>query len=317
MERNDDDGKDDMPSIAEMARITASGGWDDAEAYALWLSVISECKRDNAEMRAGRYVYRKSFMGHIRRLWPTLSWDDATRLSKELYAQLRNTGNAQCVHLKDPPVWSVSPEWRTPNKEEAQQVTATTAPVSDFILHKQQEREARLELMVEMVERLGQPVTAAELAHEFEIHDTTVGYDVRELVKRGKFFKRLETMDERAVRFGEPVATRPSYLYSTVDPVPARTKRIVVDGFVAQYAGRPEPKIKVKVVTPAASTATEATVNAADQVRLILAENSRLRSKVEELRNELSTAIATIRELSQPRLPADVERALAEWSPSA
>lgn len=82
----------------------------------------------------------------------------------------------------------------------------------------------------------GQPVVSNEIASVLGVSVSTGRSLGTELVAAGRAYSRQETGDERAVRFGLPTKATASVMFSTIDPVPIRTKRQVVSGYTATVA---------------------------------------------------------------------------------
>lgn len=98
---------------------------------------------------------------------------------------------------------------------------------------KAEEHAALVEMVYELLstETGDQPVTAAEVAHATGVDASTARTCLQELTEAGRTFTRTETPEERRVRYGGMAKGTRSQLWSTVDPVPERTERQVVDGF--------------------------------------------------------------------------------------
>jgi hypothetical protein len=108
--------------------------------------------------------------------------------------------------------------------------------------------------MLELMQKQTQPLsvteitemTAQELDHRY--HDSHVRIALTELVEKNKLFTRDETSDERSLRArGEKIRNIRAALYSTQNPVQARTEAEAVPGiFLSDSWGVPWSKKKAK-----------------------------------------------------------------------
>lgn len=247
---------------------------DQRDAWYLWRSVTEEAKRNRVSVTPdGYYMYRGALRPHVKRLWPTLDNEDRVALEKRIYAILRAHDLAVCVQRKDPPVWRVAMTWKlsdvkpivnvfkmtraekrvtpeeagetlapgtvTVTKKEDQSM-ANIDPLREHHQKLQEERDTRREIILEMLNEYQQPLVVDEITHLlFDSDVSTIRKDLQFLVANGKVFSRRETAEERMTRFGgEKAYARKALLYSTTDPVPTRTARAVVDGYVAERADR-------------------------------------------------------------------------------
>lgn len=106
--------------------------------------------------------------------------------------------------------------------------------------------------MLELMQKQTQPLsvteitemTAQELDHRY--HDSHVRIALTELVEKNKLFTRNETSDERSLRArGEKIRNIRAALYSTQNPVQARTEAEAVPGvFLSDSWGVPWSKKK-------------------------------------------------------------------------
>lgn len=81
------------------------------------------------------------------------------------------------------------------------------------------------------------PLTAAEIrAGLGNIHETTVRNTVTRMARDGEIFERIESPEERGLRLGVEgggrAGARPSKMYHPDDPVPQRTVREAIPGFL-------------------------------------------------------------------------------------
>lgn len=77
-----------------------------------------------------------------------------------------------------------------------------------------------------------QPLVAQEVAAELGISSGSARDMLHELEAAGRIFSRSETADERHLRAGGSIKAIPALLYSTVEPVPPRTIRRAVEGYL-------------------------------------------------------------------------------------
>lgn len=80
---------------------------------------------------------------------------------------------------------------------------------------------------------LNQPLISLEIAHATGIEKTSVRRLLNEMVADNVVARRRETVEERTLRFGATPRAVAGWLYAVVEPVPARTVREVVPGYVA------------------------------------------------------------------------------------
>ena len=100
-----------------------------------------------------------------------------------------------------------------------------------------EEHELLVQLLIEALGKYGQPLTAHELAHYAGCSESTARKTMDyEVVPEGKAFSRVETGEDRATRFGGVTRASRAKLYSLKNPVPARTQREAIPGFVAELA---------------------------------------------------------------------------------
>jgi hypothetical protein len=261
-----------MVKVAQMATIIAGQPGDDApeimrNAWLLWNSVTREIRKEQApETKGGYYVYRKSFRGHVNRLWPMLSDEERKDFERELYTYLRQTTIAKCVQRTSPPVWHVSTTWKTPSQTavvipvrtyRAYTPTSTErrltpeevgedrppAPVtirrkddmSTTAVPEATEADVRQELILELIsdyqKQFGEPLESQEVAYATSIEISSARKELTRLVNAGKLYCRKETQEERRARYGgdQPRAMA-SLLYSTKKTVPTRTTWELVPG---------------------------------------------------------------------------------------
>lgn len=260
-----------MAQIKDMAHIRVPNAYQGESvpsgSYLVW-QAVSHKKPDNPVVSYYKGIkgweYRGSFTDVILLLWPNLSAlhmkDKMRNFRSDIYKYLRATGNATCTSNfsnKHEIIWWVSDEWAV-EKEPVVLTHAMTPTKREKNLTPKEAGEDRAprevesrvgggrlieehKVMAEMVcefisrEANNEPITAIEMAHLLDIHPTTGRMLGRELRENGKLFTRPETMDERELRFGERVRAMPSLLYSHINPVPPRTKREVVKGYVAVF----------------------------------------------------------------------------------
>jgi hypothetical protein len=263
-----------MAKVAQMATIIAGQPGDDApeimrNAWLLWNSVTREIRKERKPERtaSGDYIYRKSFRGHVIRLWPMLSGDEQRDFERELYTYLRQTTIARCVRPTSPPVWHVSATWKTPSQTavvipvrtyRAYQPTSTERrltpeevgehlPVAPVTIKRKDdmsaaatapeatESDVRKELIIELIsdyqKQFGEPLESREIAHATSIEISSVRKELKALVETGKLYSRIETIEERKARYGgEQPRAMPSTLYSTRKQVPERKTWELVPG---------------------------------------------------------------------------------------
>lgn len=252
-----------MARISEIARVRTAGlppGSDQTvqDAFLLWKSVTSECERKNIGMLSGKYVYRNPLINHVSRLWPTLSHDELVGKSRELYLYLRDSGNARCVSPQNPTVWHISPSWqqvdvktrtvfrmtareRRLSAHEAgedippQRVTTRTKEQPQ-VTTEQSDTEVRRELIVLALEGTKQPLVSEEIAFATGLEKSQVRKELKVLVSQKRIAARVETLEERKTRFGGTARASRAGLFSLTSPVPERTEREIVKGFVKELA---------------------------------------------------------------------------------
>lgn len=119
---------------------------------------------------------------------------------------------------------AMSTQWPTPQAEEA---------------FKKSHDDRRLEYeqlrthLLGWLKQFDQPLGVTEIAVAWAKREpTSVRRMLRELVKSGDVFERIESFEERTLRAGgEPGFARRGTLYSVIDPVPERTiAAVVTDG---------------------------------------------------------------------------------------
>lgn len=256
------------------------GSTIEEQARLLWESVHRWCRQSKAQRVGAGYRYVGSLQQHVLSLWPEQSTSNAEKLSeftRPIYAYLRATNNAVCEAPRaHPPIWWISDIWagapvpsREPDFQEAEHLrqeakvtpaeagedrspapiflsvggpmpAPVPAPFLEQVAKRTEEHNLLLELTQEFLTNLPQPVVAAEVAHVFDISSGSARDCLNELVKAGKLFAREETTEERRIRFGGPARAMHAQLYSGVNPVPPRTERIAVDGYLNELI--PVPK---------------------------------------------------------------------------
>lgn len=98
------------------------------------------------------------------------------------------------------------------------------------------EADVRRDLIVDLISETVEPVTAYEVAHAIGVEVSTVRKDMHLLLTQKRLFAREETPAERRIRFDGPARASRACLYSTRSPVPPRTSRVAVGGYVAEQA---------------------------------------------------------------------------------
>lgn len=98
--------------------------------------------------------------------------------------------------------------------------------------------EAKQRIIGELRKHPDQPLIASELAHATRTEPTTVRRTCSELVSDGVVSARNEDPVERAIRFGGRAPGGAAMLYSVGNYVPARTERIVVDGYTTNRGAK-------------------------------------------------------------------------------
>lgn len=128
------------------------------------------------------------------------------------------------------------------------------APKEETVMHQPQAAALTkfASQMLEQMQKQTQPLSVTEitemlvqeLGHRY--HDSHVRIALTELVDKGKLFTRDETSDERSLRArGEKIRNIRAALYSTQNPVPARTEAEAVPGiFLSDGWGVPWSKKK-------------------------------------------------------------------------
>ena len=109
--------------------------------------------------------------------------------------------------------------------------------------------------MLELMQKQTQPLSVTEITEmmaqelDHRYHDSHVRIALNELVVKGKLFTRDETSDERSLRTrGQKIRNIRASLYSTQNPVPARTEAEAVPGvFLSDSWGVPWSKKKAAV----------------------------------------------------------------------
>lgn len=243
-----------MARLSDVARVSVDHpepGDEVYDAWLLWNSVTTEAHRKHAETTAdGYYVYRGSLLRHIRALWVTLSDDEATDLSKRLYAFLSVNNIARCVKRRDPVTWHVAMSWavtqprvkpvyrasRAEERVTPEEAGENMPPAKVTVAQKkkaQTDDEFMRDLTLELLKENEQPLIAEEIAYVLSGEKSRVRKLLNALESEGVLFARPETYDERRLRFGGNAYARCAKLYSLSDPVPARTKRTAVRGCTA------------------------------------------------------------------------------------
>lgn len=182
--------------------------------------------------------------------------------------------------------------------------------------HKQKSGKDFHDIVYLAIDSSSQPLTTMELcvmlSREFgrDYHVSYVRLALIDLVNEGKVFSRTETPEERSIRAGgQKVRALAASLYSTTDPVPARTLTEAVPGVrlvdksgvpwskTEKPASRPRPwarkKVKeeeVKLVdTPSSGMETNEMIDYL--IEKIVAE------KTADIQRELDSAIAELKRL--------------------
>lgn len=129
--------------------------------------------------------------------------------------------------------------------------TATVAPeapaptngFTESAARKAAEREAMVEMAAQLLaeETEGEPLVADEVAFALGVHNSTARSVLEQLLASGRAFSRMETAEERTLRYGGPWRATRAQLYSATRPVPPRTKREVVQGFVMELKSKDAP----------------------------------------------------------------------------
>jgi predicted transcriptional regulator len=97
-----------------------------------------------------------------------------------------------------------------------------------------QDPKLRQDIIEQFVLEQDQPVSRDEIAFGTGYNANTISRDLRDLVSSRRIFTRLETKDERLLRFGGITRATQAGLFFHSSPVPPRTKREAVSGFVAE-----------------------------------------------------------------------------------
>jgi hypothetical protein len=199
-------------------------------------------------------LVQTSLRKYVRTLWPSIHAVDLETFSAPIYSYLRATENARCVNPqgKPAPLWLVREEWNpvqtvqvavghhepteveraearlTPEEVGEDREPAPVAVRREAPVTPTDERNENVELCVYAVEQYDQPVTAAEVAEDTGLHQTTCLKALQLATEHKRLFMRYETTEERRLRWnGRPKGT-PSYLFSNKNPVPERTQQVVV-----------------------------------------------------------------------------------------
>lgn len=96
------------------------------------------------------------------------------------------------------------------------------------------ERAVRRELICQLLAETDQPLVAEEIGYSLSLDVSAVRKELIELEKSGAIFSRNETNEERETRYGAVARAQRAFLWSDKDPVPERTEREAVTGFVRE-----------------------------------------------------------------------------------
>jgi hypothetical protein len=148
---------------------------------------------------------------------------------------------------REPQPVTVTKVTTTTTTEDTYMTTATAeAPETGKSVAQQQAVRHReiLECIEDTVKKAApQPMTVIEVAVDLGIHDSPARHSLMELVEEGKLFARTETSDERSFRFGGgAVPSNRATLFSSTNPVPERTERVIVPGVVSTAEPRTPSK---------------------------------------------------------------------------
>jgi hypothetical protein len=120
-----------------------------------------------------------------------------------------------------------------------------SALMPDLINQTTGPRGAWTRMVLEVVTNAAEPLSVQEIVAGMPLpmddkpHDSTVRTIVRDLVQTGLIHGRVETKEERFLRSGGKPRATAGTLYSARNPVPERTTREVVPGYVLDMSRAP------------------------------------------------------------------------------
>jgi hypothetical protein len=147
------------------------------------------------------------------------------RLTKKEAGEDREPAPVTIIRTKEEPVEEMVVPIPTPTKSKLQ----------EMIEKRAEEHKQMLELIILEMRQMDQPITSEELAYLIGVHQSTARAALTELVEKGSMFSRVETVEERATRYGGKQRSRRALLFSAKDPVPTRTVRTAVKGVTMSY----------------------------------------------------------------------------------
>ncbi len=261
-----------MAQLRDIATIRTSGEERNPEtvedrAKLVWTAVHRQIREavDKGSPVAAPYVHKEikgyfwqgALLRIIRELWPmfhSLDWKQKEAFRAPIYDHLRDSGNAVCINRSryGSSSWFISEEWRKP-------ITSEELDPNLLVEHRWWESPeghrydlSGLEKRAELVLRVlwnahPEPVVVREVLAGItnlsgqKPHESTIRPLMVRMVERGLMFSRQESPDERAIRAGrDKISASQAFLYSLQNPVPARTKREVVEGYVFESGHDPD-----------------------------------------------------------------------------